>query len=94
MAPRVQLGSVPFSIWPLTVADNSITSAKIADGAVTSRTMNAAEAYSYVAEQGSTASTEWVDLGAPQSVTLQLDTVIASLPRSAYARARLTKPAP
>ncbi|HXK44159.1 MAG TPA: hypothetical protein PKV82_15175, partial [Anaerolineae bacterium] len=90
MAPRVQLGSVPFSIWPLTVADNSITSAKIADGAVTSRTMNAAEAYSYVAEQGSTASTEWVDLGAPQSVTLQLDTVIASLPRSAYARARLT----
>ncbi len=34
MAPRVQLGSVPFSIWSLTVADNSITSAKIADGAV------------------------------------------------------------
>ncbi len=34
MAPRVQLGSVPFSIWSLTVADNSITTAKIADNAV------------------------------------------------------------
>lgn len=34
MAPRVQLGSVPFSIWSLTVADNSVTSAKIADNAV------------------------------------------------------------
>jgi len=36
MTPRVQLGSVPFSIWSLTVADDSITTAKIADGAVTS----------------------------------------------------------
>ncbi len=34
MAPRVQLGSVPFSIWSLTVANNSVTSAKIADNAV------------------------------------------------------------
>ena len=45
MAPRVQLGSVPFSMISLTVpdgsvttdkiADNSVTNAKIADGAVT-----------------------------------------------------------
>lgn len=35
MAPRVQLGSVPFSIWSLAVADNSITTSKLADGAVT-----------------------------------------------------------
>jgi hypothetical protein len=36
MTPRVQLGSVPFSIWSLTVADGSVTTAKIAAGAVTS----------------------------------------------------------
>jgi hypothetical protein len=34
MSPRVQLGSVPFSIWSLSVADDSITAAKIAAGAV------------------------------------------------------------
>jgi len=32
MTPRVQLGSVPFSIWSLAVADDSVTSAKVADG--------------------------------------------------------------
>ncbi|MBU0494699.1 MAG: hypothetical protein KKA73_28860 [Chloroflexi bacterium] len=35
MTPRVQLGSVPFSMQALTVSDESITTAKIADGAVT-----------------------------------------------------------
>lgn len=35
MSPRVQLGSVPFSMQALTVPDGSITTAKIADGAVT-----------------------------------------------------------
>jgi len=35
MAPRVQLGSVPFAVQALTVPDGSVTSAKIADGAVT-----------------------------------------------------------
>jgi hypothetical protein len=34
MEPRVQLGSVPYSIWSRTVADDSITSPKIADGAI------------------------------------------------------------
>jgi len=37
MTPRVQLGSVPFAVQALTVPDGSVTTAKIADGAVTSR---------------------------------------------------------
>jgi len=36
MAPRVQLGSVPFAVQALTVPDGSITTDKIADGAITS----------------------------------------------------------
>lgn len=36
MAPRVQLGSVPFSMISLTVPDGSVTEAKIAEGSVTS----------------------------------------------------------
>ena len=35
MQPRVQLGSVPFAVQALTVPDGSITTAKIADRAVT-----------------------------------------------------------
>lgn len=35
MVPRVQLGSVPFSMQALTVPDSSVTAAKISDGAVT-----------------------------------------------------------
>ena len=35
MQPRVQLGSVPWAVQALTVPDGSITTAKIADGAVT-----------------------------------------------------------
>ncbi|MCP4536531.1 MAG: hypothetical protein GY832_05240 [Chloroflexi bacterium] len=35
MEPRVQLGSVPFSMISLTVTDGSVTTAKIADNAVT-----------------------------------------------------------
>lgn len=35
MAPRVQLGSVPFATQALTVPNSSITTAQIADGAVT-----------------------------------------------------------
>ena len=35
MAPRVQLGSVPFAVQALTVPDGSVTVEKLADGAVT-----------------------------------------------------------
>jgi hypothetical protein len=35
MVPRVQLGSVPFSMQAMTVPDGSITTEKVADGAVT-----------------------------------------------------------
>ena len=35
MEPRVQLGSVPFAVQALTVPDGSVTTAKLADGAVT-----------------------------------------------------------
>jgi hypothetical protein len=34
MLPRVQLGSVPFAVQALTVPDGSVTTAKIADGAI------------------------------------------------------------
>jgi hypothetical protein len=37
LAPRVQFGSVPFAIQALTVPDGSVTTARLADGAVTSR---------------------------------------------------------
>ena len=40
MAPRVQLGSVPFAVQALTVPDGSVTTAKIADGAVTTAKLN------------------------------------------------------
>lgn len=34
MAPRLQLGSVPFAVQALTVPDNSVTTTKIADGTI------------------------------------------------------------
>lgn len=35
MVPRVQLGSVPFSMQAMTILDGSVTTAKIADGSWT-----------------------------------------------------------
>jgi hypothetical protein len=37
MSPRIQLGSVPFSMQALTVPDNSITGAKIVENSISSR---------------------------------------------------------
>jgi len=41
MAPRVQLGSVPFAVQALTVPDGSVTTEKIADEAVTQAKLGA-----------------------------------------------------
>jgi len=41
MEPRVQLGSVPFAVQALTVPDGSVTTAKIADEAVTQAKLGA-----------------------------------------------------
>jgi hypothetical protein len=75
MAPRVQLGSVPFAMYAAqaNVPDGSITTEKLADGAVTSAKMDAVDAYSYVANQESTNNgTEWVSLPTPDSITIVL----------------------
>ncbi|MBK9093158.1 MAG: hypothetical protein IPM84_10305 [Anaerolineae bacterium] len=45
MAPRVQLGSVPFAVQALTVPDGSVTTGKIADQAVTSQKQSAVTYY-------------------------------------------------
>ena len=63
MEPRVQLGSVPFSMQALTVADGSITTEKIASGAVTQHQAVSGST------GASTSSTAFVDLPG-QTVTL------------------------
>jgi hypothetical protein len=74
MAPRVQLGSVPFSMYAAqaNIPDGSVTTEKLADGAVTSAKMDAVDGYSYVAAQENTSSTDWVSLPTPDSVTMAL----------------------
>ncbi len=74
MQPRVQLGSAPFAIQSLTVPDNSITTAKVVDGAITSAKLDAVEAYSLVESQESTTSTNWTPLTTPDTVTITLQT--------------------
>lgn len=72
MVPRVQLGSVPFAMQSLTVPDGSITSAKIANGAITSEKLDASSAYSYVQNQESTTAITPTPLSMPDIVTITL----------------------
>jgi len=61
----VQLGSVPFAVQALTVPDGSVTTAKIADGAVT-QTKLSAHPQIYKATHNwswSTTSTTWTRVG-------------------------------
>jgi hypothetical protein len=74
MAPRVQLGSVPFAVQALTVPDGSVTTGKIADGAVTQAKLGAhARIYQAVHDWSwSTTSTTWTRVG-NMSVTFSTD---------------------
>ena len=74
MQPRVQLGSSPYSIQSLTVPDNSITTAKIVDGTITSSKLDVVEANSYVVTQENTTSTTWTPLPTPDTVNITLQT--------------------
>lgn len=77
MTPRVQLGSVPFSIGSLTIADNSIATVKIANGAVI-REKSAANAVAQPMQWGNIipsasspnypTSYEWVDIQELQAI--------------------------
>ncbi|MBU0494700.1 MAG: hypothetical protein KKA73_28865 [Chloroflexi bacterium] len=68
--PRVQLGSVPFSMQALTVSDESITTAKIADGAVTQAKLG--PDVSLVPPDGSITTSKLAD-GAVTSAKLNVD---------------------
>ncbi|MCB9434943.1 MAG: hypothetical protein H6668_23525 [Ardenticatenaceae bacterium] len=58
MTPRVQLGSVPFSLQALTIPDGSVTAAKISDGAVTKAKLATGLFSSYFTTNSNTS--EWV----------------------------------
>jgi len=72
MSPRVQLGSVPFSVWSLTVADDSITAEKIAANAVGSDEIADGAVGSSEIADGAVGSDEIAD-GSVHSNALSLD---------------------
>ncbi|MCI0732059.1 MAG: hypothetical protein L0332_35785 [Chloroflexi bacterium] len=72
MLPRIQLGSVPFAAQALTVPDGAITTAKIAEAAVTSDKLDAIDAFSFVSTQENTSSPTWTSLPSPDVVTFSL----------------------
>ncbi len=75
MSPRVQLGSVPFSMISLTVPDGSITTEKMADGAVTSEKMTIQNGQVILAnDQTVTTSVPWQIIDIPGlSFTIELE---------------------
>jgi len=92
MTPRVQLGSVPFSIWSLTVADSSITTAKIADGAViTSKLADDAITSAKIAE-GAVGNSEIASDAIPvfSASTTEVDWTVTSCDENQYTVPGLT----
>ena len=74
MTPRVQLGAVPFAVQALTVPDGSVTTAKIADGAVTAPKLNLTD--SFTVRQG---SSEYKTVIEGRKITMQDGTVFPGL---------------
>ncbi len=74
MIPRVQLGSVPFSMQAMTVVDGSITTDKIADAAVTQAKLGAD--VNFIPPAGSITTTMIAD-GAVTSAKLNIDNGLA-----------------
>ena len=66
MAPRVQLGSVPFAVQALTVPDGSITTAKLATGAVVTTTLADGSVTTAKLAAGSVVSTTLADGAVPK----------------------------
>jgi hypothetical protein len=72
MAPRVRLGTVPYTIFALNIADSTVSTAKLVDGAVTSRKFNPTRGIATAI--GSLAlNTSYQDVPGT-SVTINLDT--------------------
>jgi hypothetical protein len=86
MTPRIQLGSVPFSMQALTVPDYSITSVKLVEGSVTSEKQTITSYYrqdsSYVETVGTTGTiiSEFVINDVPAGNISIVCTFIASAP--------------
>jgi len=86
MTPRVQLGSVPFAVQALTIPDGSVTTEKIADGAVTA-TKNSLKTFAvsdghYVAVTGSSpvVVSSFAIHDVPKGDVTVLCTFVASVP--------------
>jgi len=77
MTPRVQLGSVPFAVQALTVPDGSVTTAKIADEAVTQAKLD--PTISFEPPDGSI-TTQKIVGGAVTAAKLNVDDVLHVTP--------------
>jgi len=73
MAPRVQLGSVPYATQALTIPDGSVSTDKIADGAVTARKAGLVSRSAGQSSLGSTMSTTYIYFTNRVRVTVDLE---------------------